>query len=149
MKVHNQGDIRAVPIPPERGFIEQTEKSEQVFGIELEKNIDEDYRERLGKLLDKINDEGEKLSQNPTYSELRSYRNLVRDFIGEAVNRCYLMESKMGWDNRGRQKMYSTIKKVDLELAALAEDVRLGQERQLSIMERLGAIKGMLLDMYI
>jgi len=149
MKVHNQGDIRPVPMPPERGFIEPGEKPAQIFGVELEKNIDEDYRERLGKLLDKITEEGDKLSQNPTYSELRNYRNLVRDFIGEAVNRCYLMESKMGWDNRGRQKMYSTIKKVDLELAALTEDVRVGQERQLSIMERLGAIKGMLLDMYI
>ena len=149
MKVHMP---TGVPIPTtqgEREPIEHAEKPRPIFGAELAKSIDDDYKGRLNKLLDKITEQGSKLSQNPTYVELRTYRNMVRSFVGEAVNRTYMMESKLGWDNRGRQKVYSIVKKVDDELAALTEDVRVGQERQLSIMERLGAIRGMLVDMYI
>lgn len=149
MKVHMPTGTPMPAAQGEREQVEHVEKPKQVFGAELAKNIDDDYKERLNKLLEKITDQGSKLSQNPTYVELRTYRNMVRSFIGEAVNRSYMMESKLGWDNRGRQKIYSIVKKVDNELAELTEDVRVGQERGLSIMERLGAIRGMLVDMYI
>ncbi len=150
MKIHSPtGGIRDASIPGERDTIDHAQQPQKPFGAELAKSVDDNYRERLDKLLEKINEQGAKLSQNPTYGELRSYRNMVRSFIGEAVNRSYTLEAKLGWDNRGRQKMYSVIKKVDDELAGLTEDVRVGQERQLSIMERLGAIRGMLVDLYI
>ncbi len=150
MKIHSQtGGIRDTAIAGERETVEQVEQPKKLFGAELAKSVDDNYRERLNKLLEQITEQGSKLSQNPTYSELRSYRNMVRSFVGEAVNRSYTLEAKLGWDNRGRQKMYSIIKKVDDELAGLTEDVRIGQDRQLSIMERLGAIRGMLVDLYI
>ena len=149
MKIHLPTNAPATAVSGEREAVQQAEKPQKTFGKELVKNIDDDYRARLGKLLDKITEQGETLSKYPTYSELRSYRNLVRNFMGEAVNRSYLMDSQMGWDGRGRQKIYSVVRKVDTELAALTEDVRIGQDRQLSIMERLGAIRGMLVDMYI
>ena len=149
MKVRSQTDIRNTAIPGEREAVEHAERPQKAFGTELAKTVDENYRERLNQLLDKITEQGSRLSQNPTYPELRSYRNMVRSFIGEAVNRSYTLESKLGWDSRGRQKQYTVIKKVDDELAGLTEDVRIGQERQLSIMSRLGAIRGMLVDLYI
>ncbi len=149
MKVHPNANMPAAAIQSERDTVEQVEKPQKLFTTELAKNIDDNYRQRLEKLLEKIKDQGSKLTQSPTYSELRNYRNLVRDFVGETVNRSYTMETKFGWDNRGRQKMYSVIRKIDDEMANLAEDVRCGQAKQLSIMERLGAIHGMLVDLYI
>ena len=94
------------------------------------------------------NDSTRGYSINPTYAELKSYRELVKNFMSESINRAYLLESSVGWDYRGRQKMYTVVKKVDSKLAELAEDVRIGQEKQLSIMEKLDVIKGMLVDMY-
>lgn len=126
----------------------KVEKSKNGFFSELVDKTDTDYQKRLEDLMEKINEQGAKLSQNPTYSELKAYRELVRNFMGESVNRAYLLESNMGWDYRGRQKMYTTIKKVDEKLAALAEDVRVGQEKQLEIMDKLDAIRGMLIDLY-
>ena len=84
----------------------------------------------------------------PTYAELKAYRELVRSFLSEAVGRAYTLQSQTGWDRHGRQKMYAIVKEIDQHLAALAEDVRHGQERQLQIMGRLDAIRGMLVDLY-
>jgi len=149
VKVHPPTGMPTALPSSEREATEQAARPQQLFGAELARNIDDNYRERMGQLLERITEQGAKLSQNPTYAELRAYRNMVRGFVGEAVNRSFLLEARLGWDNRGRQKMYSIIKNVDTELAGLTEDVRIGQERQLSIMERLGAIRGMLVDLYI
>ena len=126
----------------------KVEKSKGAFFTELVDKTDGDYQKRLEELFEKINEQGAKLSQNPTYAELKSYRELVKNFMSESINRAYLLESSVGWDYRGRQKMYTVVKKVDSKLAELAEDVRIGQEKQLSIMEKLEVIKGMLVDMY-
>ena len=93
--------------------------------------------------------QGKRLALVPTFGELKSYRELVREFLGEAVGRMYNLESQSGWDRQGRQKVFTTVKQIDSTLASLTEDVRLGQERQLNIANKLGAIQGMLVDLYM
>lgn len=118
------------------------------FVSELSQTQEKLSRQRLDALLGEITNQGQRLSQTPTYSELKAYRTLVSRFLGEAVGQMYSVESQNGWDRQGRQKTYTTIKNIDKELIALTEDVRQGQERQLSIAARLDVIRGMLVDVY-
>ncbi len=124
------------------------ERVTQHFAAELTNQTDDQYRERLAALMQKIDEQGEKLGKVPTFADLKEYRNLVRQFLGETVNRAFLLESRMGWDGRGRQKVFSTIRKVDNELAGLAEDVRTGQAAQLKVLGKLDSIRGLLVDLY-
>ena len=124
------------------------ERVTQHFAAELTNQTDDQYRERLTALLQKIDEQGEKLGKVPTFADLKEYRNLVRQFLGETVNRAFLLESRMGWDGRGRQKVFSTIRKVDNELAGLAEEMRTGQSAQLKILGRLDSIRGLLVELY-
>lgn len=148
MKINKMGAASPQPIA-EHEFTNKTEPHVVRFNSEFVKAQDDQYRERLNTLLDEIDKQGQKLGQIPTYSELKSYRELVRKFVGEAVARMYALQSQTGWDRNGRQKVYTTIKKIDQTLADLTEDVRHGQERQLSIMAKQDAIRGMLIDMYM
>ncbi|KYZ76286.1 hypothetical protein AXX12_07555 [Anaerosporomusa subterranea] len=118
------------------------------FMVDLAQSQGKLSRRRLDAFLDEITAQGQRLSQTPTYSELKAYRTLISKFMGEAVSQMYTVDSQAGWDRHGRQKMYTTIKKIDHELAALTEDIRQGQERQISIAARLDGIKGMLVDLY-
>lgn len=147
MKVNN---LRSTNSPPlgDRETVGKSDRSGSEFSADLLKNQETLSRERLNDLLGKITDQGKKLGQVPTYSELKSYRELVRSFLGEVVGRAYSLQSQTGWDRQGRQKMYSIIKEVDQHLAGLGEDVRVGQERQLDIMAKLDAIRGLLVDLY-
>jgi hypothetical protein len=126
----------------------RSEKPETQFAADLLKSQDAMSKEKLGALLEQITAQGKRLGEVPTYAELKAYRELVRSFLGEVVGRAYTLQSQTGWDRQGRQKLYSTIKEIDQQLAGLAEDVRQGQERQLDIMSRLDAIRGMLVDLY-
>lgn len=119
------------------------------FSSELSQSQDNMSMEEMQKLLDKIDAQGAKLTQTPTYDELKSYRDLVKTFVGEAVSRMYTLNSQSGWDRMGRQKVYTTVRKIDKKLEEMAEDIRLGQADQLGIIAKQDAIRGMLVDIYM
>jgi uncharacterized protein YaaR (DUF327 family) len=118
------------------------------FATDLIKSQDKQAKERLTVLLDQITSQGKKLAQTPTYSALKAYRELVSHFIGEAVGNMYEVQSQTGWDRQGRQKMYTIIKGIDTAMEDLTEDVRCGQGRELDILAKQDAIRGMLVDLY-
>ena len=96
-----------------------------------------------------IDEQGARLSKSPTYEELRSYRALIQSFIGEAVDGMYELHTQAGWDRLGRQKVYTSVRKIDKKLEEMAEKIRLGQADQLSIIASHDAIRGLLVDLYM
>lgn len=127
----------------------RTKEAEDDFSKELSQNQGALSSEKLNELLDRIADQGSKLTQTPTYDELKSYRDLVKEFVGEAVSRMYSLQSQSGWDRMGRQKTYTTVRKIDKNLEEMAEEIRLGQANPLSIAAKQDAIRGMLIDLYM
>ena len=106
-------------------------------------------REQLQEMLKKIDEQGARLTKTPTYDELKEYRNLVKSFVSEAVSQMYSLHSQAGWDRMGRQKVYTTVRKIDTELEDMAEKIRLGQTDQLDVVASHDAIRGMLVDLYM
>lgn len=119
------------------------------FGTELADQKSSMSREAMDRLLEKIDEQGARLSKSPTYEELRSYRALIQSFIGEAVDGMYELHTQAGWDRLGRQKVYTSVRKIDKKLEEMAEKIRLGQADQLSIIASHDAIRGLLVDLYM
>jgi uncharacterized protein YaaR (DUF327 family) len=142
----SQSRSRSVASEPETRHKVAT--PQQGFSVDLSKESDQQVRAHLEELLGKIQQQGKRLGQTPTFSELKSYRELVKKFMSEAVGQMYDVESGTGWDRRGRQKAYTLVRKVDETLESLTEDVRSGQEKQLDILAKMDSIRGMLVDMY-
>lgn len=124
-------------------------ESDTDFSTELLEQEDSLSAEQLDKLLKQIDEQGARLSKTPTYDELKSYRTLIKNFVGEAVNRMYELHSQAGWDRMGRQKVYTTVRRIDKKLEEMAEKIRLGQSDQLDIIASHDAIRGMLVDLYM
>ena len=148
MKINTLGTT-SLPNLPEREAGARTDKSLGHFASDLLKNQDGKSREKMMELLKAIDYHGKRLGETPTYSELRQYREVVRQFVGEAVGRMYSLSSQQGWDRSGRQKVYTIIKKVDTTLESISEDVRQGQERNLDIMAKHDTLRGMLVDLFM
>lgn len=127
----------------------KAERKEGPFSADLQRSQDELSRERLNELFKKIEEQGARLTETPTYSELKSYRELVKTFVGEAVARMYSTQRQAGWDRQGRQKVYTTVRKIDETLESMTEDIRTGQATKLNIVAKQDAIKGMLVDLYM
>lgn len=148
MKIDNMSARSSLMIAEHEASAKVGKKNSR-FSAELMHSQEEFSQERLKELLDKIDKQGAKLSETPTYAELKAYRELVKTFVGEAVSRMYSLNSQTGWDRQGRQKMYTTVKKVDETLESMTEDIRIGQASKLNIIAKQDAIRGMLVDLYM
>jgi hypothetical protein len=144
----NKNSQRTDTVKTEADSRHKTEAVQRGFSMALSKEAGQQTRQHLEELLGKIEQQGKKLGQTPTFSELKSYRDLVKKFMAEAVGQMYDVDAGAGWDRRGRQKSYTLVKTIDATLEALTEDVRQGQERQLAILEKMDSIRGMLVDLY-
>ncbi len=139
----------AALLVPEHELGVKTERKTKDFSTELMHSEEGLSTERLKELLDQIDDHGAKLTETPTYVELRDYRELIKEFLSEAVSRMYVLDTQSGWDRRGRQKAYTTVRKVDRVLSQIAEEIRTGQANALSIIEKHGEIRGLLVDLFM
>ena len=120
------------------------------FAEELFKQSDEGVsHEEMEAMLKKIDEQAGRLGKTPTYDELKAYRTLIKNFVGAAVSNMYELNTQAGWDRMGRQRVYTTIRKIDNKLEEMAEKIRLGQSAQLDVIASHDAIRGMLVDLYM
>ena len=116
------------------------------FKSQLNRVESENYREKIRSLVSRIIEQGEKLGKKVDVKEFKVYKKLISEFLDEAVGNS-LKFSKNGFlDRRGRHRVYAVIKKVDEELALLAEEVLKSEKDNIKVLQRLDNIKGLILD---
>jgi uncharacterized protein len=123
-----------------------SENKEVSFQSRLKHVEDRNAEERLQDMADQIIKQGEKLGKKMDIRELKIYKNLVSEFLDEAVNNSHTFEKKNFLDRRGRHKIYATVKKVNEELDNLTKDVLSSEKDNIKILQRLDDIRGMILD---
>lgn len=104
--------------------------------------------EKLGQLLHKIEDQGKVLSESRTVDELRKYKQLVKEFMDDAVKMGLNLEEKRGFNRRGRTKVYKIVREVDTKLMNLTDAVLKEQKKGLDILKMTGEIQGLLINIY-
>ncbi|WP_216829490.1 YaaR family protein [Alkalihalobacterium elongatum] len=109
---------------------------------------DEQAYERINQLMQKIDDQGKVLSETRTVDELRKYKALIKEFMEDAVSLGLRLEEKRGFNRRGRTKVYKIVQEVDRKLLDLTNAVLDKQKRGLEILDMVGEIKGLLVNIY-
>lgn len=105
-------------------------------------------QERLNTLLDQITNQGERIAQHMDIRDMKKYRGLVKDFLNEVVNRSHKFSRENFLDRRGRHRVYGIIRLVDENLDELAGELVKDEKDHLSILEKIGEIQGLLLDIF-
>ncbi len=140
----------ASPFEMLRGTSEHPRDREISFESELMEQQSEGVsHEEMEAMLKKIDEQAIRLSKTPTYDELKEYRTMIKNFIGAAVSNMYEVHTSAGWDRMGRQRVYTTVRKVDRKLEDMAEKIRLGHSDTLDVIAAHDAIRGMLVDIFM
>ena len=140
----------ASPFEMLRGASEHPRDKELSFETELLEQQDEGVsHEEMEAMLKKIDEQAARLTKTPTYDELKEYRTLIKNFVSAAVSNMYEVHTSAGWDRMGRQRVYTTVRKIDNKLEEMAEKIRLGQSEQLDVIASHDAIRGMLVDIFM
>ncbi|MDQ0156926.1 YaaR family protein [Robertmurraya andreesenii] len=104
--------------------------------------------EKLSQMVVEIEDQGKVLAENRTVDELRKYKKMVKQFMEEAVQNGLQLEEQRGFNRRGRTKIYKIVKEVDKKLIDLANNVLDKEKNSLDILNTVGEIKGLLINIY-
>ena len=114
----------------------------------MQKGKDNHAYERLNNLMMKIDDQGKTLSESRTVEELRKYKQLVKEFMDDAVKLGLSLEERKGFNRRGRTKVYKIVREVDQKLLNLTDAVLKQEKKGLDILNMVGEIKGLLINVY-
>jgi len=65
------------------------------------------------------------------------------------MNNSLKFSKQSHFDRRGRHKIYALVKKVNAKVEELSRELLKEEKDNIKILENIGNIKGMLLDMYM
>ena len=123
------------------------EKSDGTFKFTLASHIEEaELQEKLNGLMSDITTQGEKLAEHMDIRDMKKYRELVKDFLNEVVNRSHKFSRENFLDRRGRHRVNGIVKLVDKNLDDLAGELVKDEKDHLTILSKIGEIRGLLLD---
>ena len=107
---------------------------------------DADLQAKVDELLNDITAQGNRLAEHMDIRHMKRYRGLIKDFLNEVVYRSHRFSRENFLDRKGRHRVYGIIRLIDQNLDELASELVEDEKDHISILERIGEIKGLLLD---
>ncbi|MDF2485327.1 MAG: hypothetical protein K0R46_1495 [Herbinix sp.] len=117
------------------------------FKYTLISHIEEqELRAVLNGMLEEITVHGKKLVKHMDLKDMKHYRELIKEFMNEIVNRSHKFSRENFLDKKGRHRVYTMIKLVDKNLDELAAELIKDEMDHLAILNKIDEIRGLLLD---
>lgn len=117
------------------------------FSDMLNQQNEQASREHLQRKMEKIQQQGERLAKSMTVRELRQYKLLVKQFLDETLRHGIALKETRGWDRRGRSKRYKIVEEIDGSLLAMADELLENEHGRIDLLQRIGEIRGMLINL--
>lgn len=126
---------------------EQVQKADDSFKFTLVSKIDDaNLKQKLSSLMENINQQGDKIAKHMDINDLQKYRELVKEFMNEVVNRSHEFTRENFLDRKGRHRVYGMIRQVDDNLDGLAKELVKEEKDHIAILGHIDEIRGLLLD---
>ncbi|MFK9119965.1 YaaR family protein [Peribacillus castrilensis] len=102
----------------------------------------------LNRLIGDIEGAGQRLVRSRTFRELAKYKALVKRFVKEAVEYGLELKQSTSWNEYGQSRPLKTVETIDAKLVELSEEILNKEKSSLEILEMIGEIKGLLINLY-
>lgn len=141
LKVNNVNQVSQVPDTA------KTELGDGSFKFTLASAItDADLQAKVDALLQDITVQGNLIAWHMDIRDMKKYRSLIKDFLNEVVYRSHKFSRENFLDRRGRHRVYGIIRLIDSNLDELAGELLKEELDHIAILDRIGEIQGLLLD---
>lgn len=134
--------------PPTSKTKQEQVTSSVTFTEIINQRREEKAYERFTKMIEEIDHQGKLLAESRTVETLRKYKQLVKDFLEEAVEHGLKVEERRGFNRRGRTKLYKIVEEVDKKLIELTDAVLAQEKKRIDILDKVGEIHGLLVNVY-
>ena len=122
-------------------------ETDGAFKFTLVSHIEEqELQARQSTLMEEITMQGNKLAKKRDIKDMKKYRGLIKEFMNEIVSRSHSFSRENFLDRKGRHRVYGIIRLVDENLDELAQELMKDEQDHLTILNKIGEIRGLLLD---
>ena len=141
--------VNQVQAPQSVESVAQNQPVDDSFKFTLSSHIEEaELQARLNSLMEEITMQGEKLAKRKDIRDMKRYRGLIKEFMNEVVSRSHSFSRENFLDRRGRHRVYGIIRLVDETLDELAQELVKEESDNITILNKIGEIRGLLLDIF-
>lgn len=143
VKINNISQVTQVP------DTQKTTAGDGSFKFTLSSAItDAELQAKVDSLMEDITAQGNRIAQHMDIRDMKKYRGLIKDFLNEVVYRSHKFSRENFLDRRGRHRVYGIIKLIDENLDQLATELVSDEMDHLKILNAIGEIEGLLLDIF-
>lgn len=140
-------DIQQTNIIEKKAPVQPTDES---FKFALISNISEaQLQEKLSGLMADIVTQGGRLKKHMDIRDMKKYRELIKSFLNEVVNRSHGFTRENFLDKRGRHRVYGIIRLIDKNLDDLATELIKEEKDGIGILNLVDEIRGLLMDIFL
>ncbi|KUP39913.1 hypothetical protein AU385_18860 [Bacillus halotolerans] len=104
--------------------------------------------DQLTKMLTDIEAFGKRLTKSRNFKDLARFKGLVKRFVKEAVDSGLSHETSKSFDLYGNSRTLGLVKEIDEKLIKLTEEMMDQEKPAIDLLERIGEIKGLLINLY-
>ncbi|GGN57950.1 MULTISPECIES: YaaR family protein [Oceanobacillus] len=105
-------------------------------------------QQELQQLIQNISKQGEKLAHYRTMRELVKFKRMIKGFLQETVSTGYKLQHGHSFSFDGSSRKLTIIKELDDKLLELTEEVMNQEKKTVDILDLIGEIKGLLINIY-
>jgi uncharacterized protein len=129
--------------------LKNTHQTGNRFGEMVVKQGSKMQQEQLTRLLGDISVAGERVAKSRNLRELARFKMLVKRFLQEAVN--FGLETKQShtWNRYGEGRRLKVVETIDEKLVELAESLLNEEKETIDLLDKIGEIKGLLINLYM
>ncbi|HWL13490.1 MAG TPA: YaaR family protein [Ureibacillus sp.] len=146
MKINQ--DLR-VGLKTNHGDIKQPNQSGNRFGEVLVKQGTKLQTEQLTRLMGDISQAGDRVARSRNLRELTRFKMLIKRFLQEAVDYGLDMKQSHTWNRFGEGRRLKIVETVDERLVELAQDILSEEKSSIDLLDKIGEIKGLLVNLYM
>ena len=136
---------QSTPVEP----VQSTQPTDGSFKFMLASHVEgAELQARLQILMEEITMQGDRLYKRRDVRDMWHYRRLVKDFMNEVVTHSHAFSRENFLDRRGRHRVYGITRLIDENLDQLAQELMKDEQDNLAILNTIGEIRGLLLDIF-
>ncbi|MER2261657.1 MAG: YaaR family protein [Psychrobacillus sp.] len=118
------------------------------FGQMVTKQDQRMQTEALTKLLGDITTAGDRLARSRNLRDMAKFKMLIKKFLEEAVDFGMGLKQSHTWNRFGEGRKLKIVETIDEKLVELAEEILSQEKSSIELLDKIGEIKGLLINLY-
>lgn len=119
------------------------------FGNMVAKQGEKLHSDQITRLLGNISEAGDRLARSRNLRDMAKFKMLVRRFMQESVEVGLKLNQSHTWNQYGEGRRLKIVRVIDEKLIELAEDLLDEEKEAIDLLDKIGEIRGLLINLYM